>query len=95
MPHCHVHRPPYESPAHVRNKTVDNGAMTPQIMASQGKLMPSTMEVDMAFDRTNISEERGLYRHSDSKINNIISRALNRKNVSYAYHTGYPGYMHS
>jgi hypothetical protein len=64
-------------------------------MTSQGKLMPSTMEVNMEFDRTNISEERGLYRHSDSKINNIISRALNRKNVSYAYHTGYPGFMHS
>lgn len=96
MPHCHVHRPPYESPNHVRTKTVDGaGAMTPQIMASQGKLMPSTCEVDMGFDKSGISDERGLYRHSDSKINNIISRALNRKNVSYAYHTGYPGFLHS
>jgi hypothetical protein len=41
------------------------------------------------------TEERGLYRHSDSKLNNIISRALNRKNVSYAYHTGYPGFLNS
>lgn len=69
--------------------------MTPQIMNSHGKLMPQTMEVDLQFDRTGISEERALYRHSDSKINNIISRALNRKNVSYAYHTGYPGFMNS
>lgn len=57
--------------------------------------MPQTMEVNLDFDRTGISEERALYRHSDSKINNIISRALNRKNVSYAYHTGYPGFLHS
>jgi len=57
--------------------------------------MPQTNEVDLGFDKTNISEERALYRHSDSKINNIISRALNRKNVSYAYHTGYPGFLHS
>lgn len=64
-------------------------------MTSQGKLMPQTNEVDLGFDKTNIYEERALYRHSDSKINNIISRALNRKNVSYAYHTGYPGFLHS
>jgi hypothetical protein len=53
------------------------------------------MDVDLDFNRDGITNERALYRHSDSKLNNIISRALNRKNVSYAFHTGYPLMMNA
>jgi hypothetical protein len=65
------------------------------MLASQGKIMPQTTDINLAFDRTGMSEERALYRHSDTKVNNIISRALNRKNVSFGYHTGYPEFLHS
>jgi hypothetical protein len=67
--------------------------MTPGMMASQGKIMPQMTDINMAFDKVGISDERALYRHSDSKMNNLISRALNRKNVSFGYHTGYPDFL--
>ena len=57
--------------------------------------MPQTSDVDLDFNNEGITNERALYRHSDPKLNNIISRALNRKNVSYAYHTGYPLMMNA
>jgi len=54
------------------------------------------MENDLGYEvPSGTTDDRGLYRHSDSKLNNIISRALNRKNVSYAYHTGYPGFLNA
>lgn len=64
--------------------------MTPNMMASMGKMVPQMTDINMAFDKAGISDERALYRHSDSKMNNLISRALNRKNVSFGYQTGYP-----
>lgn len=62
---------------------------------ANGKVMPQTTDGNLGFDNNGITDERQLYRHSDNKLNNIISRALNRKNVSYAYHTGYPGFLNS
>lgn len=57
--------------------------------------MPATMDVDLDFNRDGITNDRALYRHSDTKLNNIISRSLNRKNISYAFHTGYPLMMNA
>jgi hypothetical protein len=90
MPHCHVHRPPIESPKHRRHTTIEKVSMTPHMLASHGKFMPQSTDTNLTFDRTGMTEEGALYRHTDSKVNNIISRALNRKHVSYAFHTGYP-----
>ena len=95
MAATHIHKPQYTGPNmnHLRHRTVDQGNRTPQVQTS--RLMPQTMEVDLDFNNTGITNERALYRHSDSKLNNIISRALNRKNVSYAFHTGYPLMMNA
>ena len=49
----------------------------------------------MDFNNQGITNDRALYRHSDSKLNNTISMSVNRKNVSYAYHTGYPLMMNA
>lgn len=49
----------------------------------------------MYFNKEGITDERALYRHSDEKMNNQISKSVNRKNVSYAYHTGYPLMMNA
>lgn len=57
--------------------------------------MPGIQEIDMYFNREGITNDRALYRHSDDKLNNQISKSVNRKNVSYAYHTGYPIMMNA
>lgn len=92
MASTHIHKPQYSVPglAHLRHKTVDS--KTPQIGHKQ---MPQTMDIDLDFNREGISNDRQLYRHSDPQLNNIISRSLNRKNISYAFHTGYPLMMNA
>lgn len=67
---------------------MENVNRTP--IVSTSRHMPATVDVDLDFNQAGITNDRALYRHSDSKLNNIISRSLNRKTLSYAYHTGYP-----
>jgi len=88
----HIHKPQYCSPglAHLRHKTVKTPAVK-----NTGRLMPGQKEVSLDFNNEGITNERALYRHSDSKLNNIISKSVNRKNISYAYHTGYPLMMNA
>lgn len=90
----HIHKPMYASPGmgHMRHKTMSQSNRTPNIGP---RTMPGTMDVDLDFNNEGITNDRALYRHSDTKLNNIISRSLNRKNVSYAYHTGYPIMMNA
>jgi len=76
----------------MRHTTVDINR-TPAVESH--RVMPATLDVDLDFNKAGITTERALYRHSDSKLNNIISRSLNRKNVNYAYHTGYPIMMNA
>ena len=78
---------------HIRHKTVDNNNRTPIIGVA--KQMAGTMDNNLDHDRAYMTNDRALYRHSDKNLNNIISRSLNRKNVSYAYHTGYPLMMNA
>jgi len=89
----HIHRPQYTTPglAHLTTTTAKD---TPQFSESS-KIMPGIKETDLGFNQNGITNDRALYRHSDSKLNNIISKSVNRKNVSYAYHTGYPIMMNS
>ena len=96
MKTTHIHKPQYTTPGldHLRHKTVDNGNRTPVVNTSS-RLMPGVKETGLDFNQTGITNDRALYRHSDSKLNNIISKSVNRKNISYAYHTGYPLMMNS
>jgi len=92
----HIHKPQYCSPGldHLRHQTQnENGTRTP--MQTSAKLMPGIREVDLDFSKHGITDERALYRHTDSKLNNQISKSVNRKNISYAYHTGYPLMMNA
>jgi len=91
----HIHKPQYTMPGlqHLRHKTVDQGTRTP--LVSSAKQMPETMDINLEFGKEGISPDRQLYRHSNPALNNIISKSLNRKNVSYAYHTGYPLMMNA
>jgi hypothetical protein len=95
MNNTHIHRPMYTSPGqgHLFHKTVESVNRTPVVSTSRH--MPATVDVDLDFNQKGISNDRALYRHSDTKLNNIISRSLNRKNISYAYHTGYPLMMNA
>jgi len=85
----------YTSPGmeHSRHKTVDMNNRTPIIGVP--KQMAGTVDMNLDHNRDFMSNDRALYRHSDKNLNNIISRSLNRKNVSYAYHTGYPLMMNA
>lgn len=95
MHKTHIHKPQYASPGmeHTRHHTVDAGNRTPIVETS--RCIPATMDVDLTHNRDGITNDRALYRHSDTKLNNVISRSLNRKHVSYAFHTGYPLMMNA
>lgn len=92
----HIHKPQYTSPGleHTKHMSVDKGTRTPG-MHDSSKLMPGIVPIDMAFNRDGITDERALYRHNDEGLNNAISKSVNRKHVSYAYHTGYPLMMNA
>lgn len=91
----HIHRPQYTSPGldHLKHHQ-EKGTRTPSMQNSQ-RIMPGIQEIGMYFHRDGITDERALYRHTDEKLNNQISKSVNRKNVSYAYHTGYPIMMNA
>jgi len=90
----HIHRPMYTSPGMEQMRhTIGDTNRTPFVESH--RVMPATVDVDLDFNKKGITNDRALYRHSDSKLNNIISRSLNRKNVNYAYHTGYPLMMNA
>jgi len=78
---------------HMRHSTVDAANRTPVVEAH--RCIPATMDIDLNHNRSGITNDRALYRHSDSKLNNVISRSLNRKHISYAFHTGYPLMMNA
>jgi len=92
----HIHKPQYTSPGleHLKHKTVDIGNRTPAVKDS-ASLMPGVKATNLDFNQSGITNDRALYRHSDSKLNNIISKSVNRKNISFQYHTGYPIMMNS
>ncbi len=66
MNNTHIHRPMYTSPGmeHMRH-TIGDVNRTPAVESH--RVMPATVDVDLDFNKEGITNDRALYRHSDSR----------------------------